>query len=114
MELNQKLAEWRWPDGYRQGLYPQTGQVLWGNNQESHWVDFPHSLDVCLEWLVPKLSQNGYFITSMSQDYPYWFCIIEGGNDEIYANADSGVSKDETPALALCKAIEKLIDREKS
>lgn len=61
---------------------------------------FITSLDACLKWLVPKLT---------------WVSIDGGEVDFEGQAAISGVgwemARAETPALALCLAIEKLIDQ---
>ena len=104
-ELNKKLAEWWYPEGKLLGHVPATGDILWGIKNRQEWVNFPHSLDACFRWLVPKLdSLFGIEFRRLLE--PKWAVtlsfytippIIEFGN---------------TPALVLCQAIEKLIDSE--
>ena len=62
--------------------------------------DFPHSLDACFEHLVPKLTT--ILIQSEYLEEEYWAVVGDGAKEY-----DAG---EETPALALCKAIGKLID----
>ena len=65
------------------------------------WIaapNFPQSLDACFKWLVPKLSAT-MFTSS------YQLLLIRWVLDFTY--------DDKEPALALCLAIEKLIDGEK-
>lgn len=62
---------------------------------------FTDSLDACFKWLVPKL------------DY---FCLTTEDKGGFYADVSIGEEyaeyfKAETPALAICLAIEELIDR---
>jgi hypothetical protein len=106
-ELNKKLAEWA---GFQlsQGAtsnHPYTiapdGTVLGIAHPAP--LNFTSSLDACFKWLVPKLWDSGVISLRIAQDKEgkYWafilpVCEVEG----------------ETPALALCKAIEQLIDGE--
>jgi len=83
-------------------------------------VQFTESLDVCFKWLVPKLdkldiSKNTRL--SINSDCPnrIQVCVMI---DKSYHNKSGllirneiwGNAADENPALALCLAIEKLID----
>ena len=91
--LNKKLAEF-------------AGFVRY-ENWEKDLPDFPQSLDACFKWLVPeslkKLMEMGYAPPLMAL-FTRWY-------DEIVTlKGDS--SKVDTAALALCLAIEKLIDKE--
>lgn len=104
-ELNKKLAEWA-------GLFPQPDWRIWCNEVDKYYdcevnlftypPYFTHSLDACFKWLVPKL-----YHTSLSRS-----------DDSIYIAEASLYENDLTqeayyegnPALALCLAIEKLID----
>ena len=108
MELNEKLARWagfepimrceswsyvRYPDGGLAGKLP----------------NFTESLDACFKWLVPKLF-NYELYKGLEPGKPVrgrptakvWFSPGE------YARAF-----EDTQALALCRAIEQLIDNEK-
>lgn len=62
--------------------------------------NFPESLDLCFKWLVPKL--DGW-IAFTGEGGVHFIASKNGLNYEIVA---------ETPALALCLAIEKLIGGE--
>ena len=105
-ELKKKLAEWAdWeeltdtPFGTI-GFDPleKQGAVLYKRSIP----DFPESLDACFKWLVPKL-------------YTLQITTLEnrGTTAEAQLNNKWGVGGNEAPALALCLAIEKLIDGEK-
>ena len=80
-ELNKKLAEWSGEEG-----------------------NYTQSLDACFKWLVPKLSMTRlaykYYLCSMTYEATVW------AKDGIWRE---GWSEDNA-ALALCLAIEKLID----
>lgn len=98
-ELNKKLAEWA---GFKE---KGTGYV-WPDRRFDKVPDFTESLDACFRWLVPKLHQ---------------VTIIQEFNSEAYADVVIQPEYEylhykewaETPALALCLAIEQLIDKEK-
>ena len=103
-ELNKKLAEW----AVFRLLYKDIE-----DRKSWYWVQpngqtqaireplpaFPYSLDACFKWLVPKLPLQEIYIQPTSDNS--WQVDIE--REEYWADA-------ETPALALCLAIEKLID----
>ena len=96
--LNRKLAEyflWGEPDSVtliRKAL--ASGGLGKGLN-------FAQSLDACFKWLVPKLFRNRIELTYTMNGK--WRCVL--GNPNVCE-----VEEAETPPLALCLAIEKLID----
>lgn len=97
-ELNRKLAEWA---GFKLDLWD--GKAYWVTPDGfpgSSVPDFTHSLDACFKWLVPKLKGLCYLDFTYQQEL---MCEISG-DDWLYD------AEGETPALALCKAIEKMID----
>lgn len=101
-ELNKKLAEWA---GFR--IYAIGGASSWikpTGGIEVKLPKFTESLDACFKWLVPKLPYIFVF------DYAEggWACFARGCEGA----PDKAVGEAETPALALCKAIEQLIDKE--
>ena len=116
-ELNKKLAEWA---GFRpttlegwEGYYkaPEGVQVAWTCCKPS----FTESLDACFKWLVPKLDKDYAYVLlqDKSGGQHYWVCEIYPDcllTRKGYQALSGETSK--TPALALCKAIEKLIDEE--
>ena len=110
-ELNKKLAEWAGlqrvhilPDASFNDL--PGGCYAW-DNQYRVFCNFTDSLAVCEKWLMPKLTQNYYLNLSVDD---------LGADARIYRKVKStsgdlvALYQDKTPALALCKAIEKLID----
>ena len=115
MELNEKLARWAGikvlgivPDGTPEGSYwgemDLTGFAVYpGESDASKLCDFTSSLDACFKWLVPKLREYGIMMAILD-DFTWLFNIY---NEK---SIHDGVG--ETPALALCKAIEQLIDEE--
>lgn len=115
IELNEKLAKWA-------GLHRNdpTGGFWWDiegneifNFHKRDERGFTDSLDACIKWLVPKLGK-----TLIGIDFipPYrkqgeWLCNVEF--EKVYMGRfiiESYRAKGETSALALCLAIEKLID----
>lgn len=68
---------------------PKVGKY-WGEYEKL--PDFPRSLDACFEWVVPKVGQ-----------FTYLDVFLHDWIDKFY-------TEEETPALALCYAVEKLID----
>jgi len=94
--LNKKLAEWaglKWKLGDLGGFADEYGYLQ---------PYFTQSLDACFKWLVPKLGK-----------YPCIKFDFEDGLVFAYVCADddkNAYGSAETAALALCLAIERLID----
>ena len=122
MELNEKLLKFagftnsKALDSDRMPLwwYPAKGATV----RENRLPNFLISLDACFKWLVPKLREviklEGIEFCS-ENDGEDLVCITfwpETGNKiaDNYMDMRQGMA--ETPTLALCKAIEQLIDRE--
>lgn len=108
-ELNRKLAEWA---GFKLVMAVDK-DTLWSmrlwvdplTNQGGKHPNFTHSLGVCFKWLVPKLKclvleadlrGDGVYLAKV------WAYV---GDYELQATA-----WEKTPALAICRAIEKVID----
>ena len=110
MELNKKLAEWA---GFKLNSRRLTGDYY--NSPDGNFMrlpDFTQSLDACFKWLVPeKISEVTFMYASNCVS-----CDIEdlGSNFfEGHVNTESIEEAWAKSALALCKAIEKLIDDER-
>ncbi len=118
-ELNKKLAEWA---GFVSshsspfGAIPIDKEPTWYDPNDN-WIAnrqlpaFTSSLDACFKWLVPKLNTfySTFEISFDTAENPnrYIITIAHHFCGQVYrAN-----SKD-NPALALCLAIEKLVDSE--
>jgi len=100
-ELNEKLAEWA---GFHSVHYRDGETHGYDTKEALYWLQFTQSLDACFKWLVPKIQDDDYSQEVTIYQYPNgWGCYI--GDMRKYQVA-------ETPALALCLAIEKLIDSE--
>ena len=97
-ELNKKLAEWAgWKyDEPSDGWWKPTGHY------DGRQPNFTQSLDACFKWLVPRL----WICDIRLEEGIFWFVRV--------AHPDYGEGKadGEDLALALCLAIEKLIDNE--
>ena len=111
VELNEKLAKWAgvlisiesWPD-------EEPTMYVYDTEQENligECSPFTESLDACFKWLVPKLVQVQLTCTGSynSQATVFRSALVLPSSSEIHGEY--------TPALALCKAIEKLIDSTK-
>ena len=115
MELNEKLARWagftwydepcsyegcdghcgwRYPDGTT--IYPLGMRGL---------PSFTQSLDACFKWLVPQVPnlESVSFIFNRMECIAQFYYLDKG-------KPQARLATSTTPALALCKAIEKLID----
>jgi len=119
-KLNHKLAEWagftmgdNW--GWRGWNYPD-------GSWERHPPHFDSFLDACFEWLVPKSRMDTlWVINNLGSPTPkieYCFGYTRGENNDLVC-WDRDLPKEdclspiaETPAFAICLAIEKLIDSE--
>lgn len=120
-ELNEKLAKWA---GFYTSKYQDTGngrvfdQWFYPDGLICPNFDLPNfasSLDTCFKWLVPKLKPEVTKFVSITDAITGryglgWGChlILEGWGETVAV-----VDKNFSPALALCKAIEKLIDKER-
>jgi len=126
-DLNRKLAEWAGFELHK-GPYYETriasdGQDRWleetrhtqywriGNEAHLELPNFTSSLDACFKWLVPKLNpiENLMLFRFIPTISGKWYCRIERIGGEVLGETHDFV---EEPALALCKAIEQLIDKE--
>ena len=115
-ELNKKLAEWA-------GFYTITEHYDcgYGDTIATSWVhkdcydsnkppDFINSLDACFKWLVPKLAGDYQLTFEWALGGIECSWTIEECCESIKRNCYH--CNAETPALALCLAIAKLIDGE--
>lgn len=97
-ELNRKLAEWA---GFKRVKYT-TKIYKYPEGNSNSLPNFTESLDACFKWLAPKFHYD--VLLSHAPDLSNWHCDILGKS--VY------IGEEKIPALALCKAIEKLIDNE--
>ena len=124
-ELNKKLAEWAanaYQDfsGGKHRHYFFKGEWYEGKGGSPDEPPFAQSLDASFRWLVPKLQDRGHNIELYSYEHKGYSATIykevfsQRGSDgyDPWLQPISQV-KGDNPALALCLAIEKLIDDEK-
>jgi len=73
-------------------------------------IQFTQSLDACFRWLVPKLRQQDI---NLRIEFQGLAVDIKGSNprDDDFPTLQKSFAYADTPALALCLAIEKIIDR---
>jgi hypothetical protein len=77
---------------------------IWVFGHKQHLsCKFPNSLDACFEWLVPKVRATHHIHFHSYDGKVDWRVVLSNANETIYG-------RDNNPALALCLAIEKLID----
>lgn len=122
--LNKELAEWAgWHsevasmgDGMRYPILLSPDEELVEGQAgyiPDHTPNFTNSLDACFEWLVPKLTDldiNARLVLTHQLDYSVSIFFSNPVDDD-YPTRGVGRGRDgESPALALCLAIEKLID----
>lgn len=99
-ELNEELAKWAGVKPFP--IYP-TGY---------DYPDFTESLDDCFEYLVPKIINDSRYRKARIEIRTWYAPAIEEYQSKatIYSYG-RGIDKSaNTPALALCKAIERLIE----
>lgn len=113
-ELNEKLARWTGVKPFP--IYP-TGY---------DYPAFTESLSASFEWLVPKLLEEYNFQSYWFRQFDDWYYsetnIWKKGNTKhgleilqdqhISKHFEQGTDLNKITALALCRAVEKLIDKE--
>ena len=110
VELNEKLARWA---GFKRDGAAISGWVNpSGDSAQYGLPDFPNSLDACFKWLVPKLvADSPLDVVLLTSGYggatTYTAMLCPTGVTDSKA-----VEKASTPALALCRAIAKIVDSE--
>ena len=121
-DLNEKLATWA---GFKKSS--NFGRPFWllPSDDDTQWPwedfdgeqmqrmpfsfhdrplpDFTNSLDACFKWLVPKCGHVGISTQGEYFDASVWAKDADSEYDGV-------MMRESTPALALCKAIEKLIE----
>ena len=117
VELNEKLARWA---GFVKAVEtPRScdcGEPLpyWqdsnGRNVE-YRLNFTESLDLCFKWLVPKVISMGLRCEWGTASKVNSFSIHDEWG-RLYAAAHCDRGKGELDALALCRAIEQMIELE--
>jgi len=105
---NEKLAKWA-------GFYCLEG--IWTIYDrgvlEPTLPNFTEDLNACFKWLVPKLQEKGYTVDIFGFEHKSFainICSVFPVDDTGFCQSVAE-AKDDNPALALCKAIEQLIDK---
>ena len=114
MELNEKLAKWA---GFRHEKAPYWTDMIW-YYPEPHQTcmcfsppDFTTDLNAQVKWLWPELLKRNLYI-GIGADKKGWECWIFEGEPiegDPFQEYKVKVFAD-TPAMAICKAIETLIE----
>ena len=108
-EALKKLAEWAgftWWQPLRGFLTPEHIPELL-EPSELDFTDPVWGISYCFKWLVPKLREERYHYKLNSVREGGHFAVVWRHTEGLIYNAQA-----ETPALALCLAISKLIDGE--
>jgi len=119
-ELNRKLAKWA---GLKSEIHVES-EHKWErfrapDGSYHPLLDFTQSLDACFKWLVPKLQDKGHNINLLAFEHEGFKADISdcvftqtamSGYDPYRSTI--GIGEDKVAALALCLAIEKVIDSE--
>ena len=107
--LAMKLANWRWPEATKVSIgwdYELNARMMTIYLQDETVVTrlFPHDLTACFEWLKPAVIDRGTTTSSILT----WRTVLHNWLRTMAIEK----AMDDEPALALCKAIEQLIDEE--
>ena len=114
-ELNKKLAEWA---GFKREYANVYLGAVW-KNPDGNWYgdtlpNFAQSLDACFKWLVPKLIATNIVLrlgcSRNKHEIVWWAGLLQLGEGMPYHFKEHYHSGGENLTLALCLAIEKLID----
>ncbi|KKN22622.1 hypothetical protein LCGC14_0913310 [marine sediment metagenome] len=107
-ELTEKIAEWL---GFTIGEYPEPrltpDEKAWYDPKGmffsgfKHFMDFPNDIDACFRYIDPQL-YKGMTYGDYRNFMQKWLDSFTRGDAEYLHE----------PALALCRAVEKLIDGE--
>ena len=114
-ELKKKIAEWLGFIRNKQNL-GRGSEHLWlrPDSKIGTLPDFPNDLNACFEYIVPKLIRCEIWRNLTYKDGGIvggdWSALVSTGDHSTSHPLETGV--DETPALALCRAVEKLIQGE--
>ena len=114
-ELNKKIAEWLGWEFHPDGVHWRMSSGVLGWSILKNLPDFPTSLDACFEYIVPKLNRISIYTDKRigpknpdTMTYGGYKATVEVSINNVTQWQEIG--EGETPALALCLAVEKLID----
>ena len=130
-DLNRKLAEWAGLEVHLEGTptgKPEMWVQLGIGYTNVGWIDFTKSLDACFKWLIypnrgglsnppsDKIinwsfsNQKPYVVTYKKPRVWLSYCTLVNKDKNIWSEWQDSYAEDNSLALALCKAIEKLIE----
>ena len=124
LKLNEKLAKFAELKDFqvKNGIIEYSGYIGDGWFPNLYVDYFTDSLDACFQMLVPKLLRDGEYpylksieIEPAMCDELCFTCYLyyESLHDDGFIEREESAGYANTPALALCLAIEKLIDTQK-
>ncbi len=114
-DLNIKLAKWVGFKEYVAGWQsPNDGRMVYDKASLPY---FTESLDACMKWLIPKLQLLGHTMELEALECKgYKFTIFptiqSRRSDEAFVEPIAS-SDNDSPAMAVCNAIEQFIDKGK-
>lgn len=114
--MNEKLARWagiKNPHLWQGGNEVESPDDFWIGEYDGEkitFLSFTTSLDACFKWLVPHI---GYAIVTFDTTATDGNCVVLLEDFYLAQPIRKYEGEAETPALALCKAIENLIDEVK-
>ena len=100
-ELRNKIAKWLGWEFHADGVHWRSSPDVLGCSVLENLPDFPNDLNACFEYTVPKLK---YFSLYYDRGLGWLISIDDKNRVEM--------ASEESPALALCRAVEKLIQGE--
>lgn len=107
-ELNKKLAEWRWPNSHI-CVFVDGIEIDWPTGKGWRIELLTESLDACFKWLVPK-AVGSLADTDLSTNIEATYKLFDMWLQEISRSP----YKVDYEAMALCLAVEKVIDIEEA
>lgn len=117
-ELNKRMAEFARLQFFPECECIRVKGICWGEDERTYGVDGKHhfvlprftdSTDACLEHLEPELYRRGlrYSLTRLQDGHK----AIIFGTSKTWAKIVA-LGFDEKPAIAFCKAVEELMEKE--
>ena len=99
-ELNKKIVKWLGWEFHSDGKHWRMKSDVLGWSVMANLLDFPNDIRACLDYIMPKLNRAS--IAYSLGGYQAMVQLENGGKWETAENKNH--------ALALCRAVEKLID----
>ena len=103
--LREKIAEWLGWEFHADGVHWRINPRILGWSVMENLPDFPNDIRACFEHIMPKSPAYNPDIRLIQHiDFDYGECRILDIDGKEY------IGRGEEPALAFCRAVEKLID----